>query len=60
MLMTTFTTRDGTTLALRDWPVSGSTRTVLIVHGLGEHAGRFERVATWLNARWLAVRAYDQ
>lgn len=60
MLMTTLSTRDGTTLALRDWPVSGSTRTVLIVHGLGEHAGRFERVATWLNARGLAVRAYDQ
>lgn len=60
MLMNIFTTHDGNTLCLRDWPVSGATRSALIVHGLGEHAGRYEHLAEWLNARGLAVRAYDQ
>lgn len=32
---------------------------VLIVHGLGEHAGRYAHVAAWLNARGLSVRAHD-
>lgn len=60
MLMASLTTRDGATLALRHWPVTGATRSVLIVHGLGEHAGRYERLAQWLQARGLAVSAYDQ
>lgn len=33
---------------------------VLIVHGLGEHAGRYEHVAQRLNAWGFAVRGYDQ
>jgi hypothetical protein len=33
---------------------------VLIVHGLGEHGGRYERVAERLNDWGFAVRAYDQ
>lgn len=56
----TFTARDGTRLAVRDWPLAGARRTALIVHGLGEHAGRFAPLAAWLNGRGLAVKAYDQ
>ncbi|NVO06937.1 MAG: lysophospholipase [Rhodoferax sp.] len=33
---------------------------VLLVHGLGEHAGRYERLAEQLNAWGFAVRGYDQ
>lgn len=55
----TFPTRDGNRLHRLDWPVAGARRTALIVHGLGEHAGRYERVARWLNERGLAVCAYD-
>lgn len=43
-----------------DWPVEGAALTALIVHGLGEHAGRYELLARWLNSKGVAVRAYDQ
>jgi alpha-beta hydrolase superfamily lysophospholipase len=33
---------------------------VLIVHGLGEHAGRYDALANRLNAWGFAVRGYDQ
>ena len=42
----TIAARDGETLALRHWPVTGGARaSVLIIHGLGEHGGRYERAA---------------
>lgn len=53
-------TRDGWQLAVYDWPVEGAALTALIVHGLGEHAGRYELLARWLNSKGVAVRAYDQ
>jgi alpha-beta hydrolase superfamily lysophospholipase len=31
----------------------------LLVHGLGEHAGRYAHVAEWLNQQGHGVRAYD-
>ena len=62
---TTLTTADGHTLAVFDWPAappSGAPPrgTVLIVHGLGEHAGRYATLAVRLNALGWSVRAYDQ
>ena len=51
---------DGTALSVTDWPVASPRGHVLLVHGLGEHAGRYGGVAAWLNARGFAVRAYDQ
>ena len=33
---------------------------VIIVHGLGEHAGRYDHVARQLNSWGFAVRGYDQ
>lgn len=56
------TTPHGATLALRDWPLpEGATprALVLIVHGLGEHSGRYEAVAQQLNSWGFAVRAFD-
>lgn len=56
-------TGDGTRLALFDWPLPAVQRPrslVLIVHGLGEHAGRYTELAADLNAWGHAVRAYDQ
>lgn len=55
-------TPHGATLALRDWPLpEGATprALVLIVHGLGEHSGRYEHVAQQLNGWGFAVRAFD-
>ncbi|MEO8058798.1 MAG: lysophospholipase [Burkholderiales bacterium] len=53
------TTTDGLQLHVREWPVTNSRGTVLIVHGLGEHVGRYTHVAAQLNAwGWSAV-GYD-
>ena len=56
------TARDGTNLVVVDWPLSkGPVRgVVLIVHGLGEHAWRYDLLAERLNEWGFAVRAYDQ
>jgi len=44
--MTVLTTRDGMKLHLQRWPLDGSAHgMVQIVHGLGEHIGRYERLA---------------
>lgn len=54
---------DGTQLTIRDWPQPPSQQaraTVLIVHGLGEHCGRYELLARHLNEWGFAVRSYDQ
>jgi len=56
------TAKDGTNLVVVDWPLDrGPVRgVVLIVHGLGEHAWRYDHVAERLNQWGFAVRGYDQ
>lgn len=56
-----FTASDGENLAVQDWPLPPGARrgTVLLVHGLGEHAGRYEALARRLNGWGFAVRGYD-
>ncbi|MGY1652196.1 alpha/beta fold hydrolase [Geodermatophilus sp. SYSU D01119] len=52
---------DGVRLAERRWTPDGEVRAVLqVVHGLSEHAGRYERLAAALTARGIAVGALDQ
>jgi alpha-beta hydrolase superfamily lysophospholipase len=61
--LSTFTASDGNNIALRDWPLAEgvAVRGVLVlVHGLGEHAGRYGEVARRLNRWGFAVRGYDQ
>jgi alpha-beta hydrolase superfamily lysophospholipase len=56
-----FTLADGLGLAVYDWPLSQRPRAVvLVVHGLGEHAWRYDPLAQRLNAWGFCVRAYDQ
>lgn len=66
-----FTARDGENLALYEWSMDAwieemgqdalpPRAVVLIVHGLGEHAGRYGHVASQLLDWGFAVRAYDQ
>lgn len=63
-----FTARDGENLALYEWPMEAwqadnalpPRAVVLIVHGLGEHASRYDHVARQLLEWGFAVRAYDQ
>ncbi|HEX5785552.1 MAG TPA: alpha/beta hydrolase [Burkholderiaceae bacterium] len=58
-----FITADGQHLALLDWALPARMvprAQVLIVHGLGEHAWRYDALAYQLNSAGFAVRAYDQ
>ncbi len=38
-----FTSRDGTKIFYRFYPVSGARHTVIMLHGYGEHSGRYEK-----------------
>ena len=61
--LSTFTASDGDNLAIQDWPLDEGVPVrgvVLLVHGLGEHAGRYDHVAHKLNSWGFAVRGYDQ
>ncbi|MGZ8494054.1 MAG: serine aminopeptidase domain-containing protein, partial [Gemmatirosa sp.] len=54
---------DGTRLVQRTWPAAAgvpAAGALLLVHGLGEHTGRYERLAQRLNAWGFLVRGYDQ
>ena len=54
------TARDGTELLVREWaPAGGSWATVVLVHGIAEHSGRYEHVGTWLAAAGLKVVGFD-
>ena len=56
-----FTAADGARLALRRETPNGAGRAALIlVHGWGEHTGRYAHVAAWLAGRGMAVFALDQ
>jgi alpha-beta hydrolase superfamily lysophospholipase len=53
---------DGTAIFLREWAVPDAVArrgSVLLVHGLGEHSGRYAHVAEMLAAMGLHVRGYD-
>ena len=61
--------RDGTDLLVRHWPADEAEAggawagrpwaSVLLVHGLGEHSGRYEHVGDQLTGAGLEVAAYD-
>jgi len=44
----------------RAWLPLHPQRAVALVHGFGEHSGRYEAVGAWLARRGCAVHAYDQ
>lgn len=52
--------RDGTDLALRTWhPAVSPVGTIVIAHGLGEHAGRYQQLAEDFAVAGYIVRAAD-
>lgn len=62
MANNSITSNDNVELFVRDWPASAASRkrgSVLILHGLGEHCGRYEEVAGFLNELGFDVRSYD-
>jgi alpha-beta hydrolase superfamily lysophospholipase len=60
MLQQTLTTADRLKLQLHEWPCEQARGTVLVVHGLGEHIGRYEHVAAQLLRCDRNVVGYDQ
>jgi alpha-beta hydrolase superfamily lysophospholipase len=58
-MMPALTTADGLALHVRDWPAAAPRGTVLLVHGLGEHVGRYEHVAAHLNRLGWRVVGHD-
>jgi len=50
---------DGTRLAYRSWPVSDAAITFAVVHGLGEHSGRYERFARGMARFQMGTYAVD-
>lgn len=61
--LSTFIAADGANLVVQEWPLSSREPrrgVVIIVHGLGEHAGRYNHVAAKLNEWGFSVRGYDQ
>ena len=61
--LSTFVALDGDNIAVQDWPLDDGVSlrgVVLLVHGLGEYAGRYDALACTLNDWGFAVRGYDQ
>ena len=51
---------DGTELLVRDWtPRWPNGRGVYLLHGLGEHIGRYDALANWFGERGWRVRGHD-
>ena len=53
---------DGTSLFVRDWPLASGLAVhsgIIIMHGLGEHCGRYAHVARFFNRLGFTVRTYD-
>lgn len=60
----TLSASDGTALFVADWlpeasAPAGGKRGVVLMHGLGEHCGRYRHVAQFFNDQGFLVRAYD-
>jgi alpha-beta hydrolase superfamily lysophospholipase len=53
--------RDGTALRIRHWPVAAGEpwASMLLVHGLAEHSGRYEHVGAQLAAAGIDTYAFD-
>jgi alpha-beta hydrolase superfamily lysophospholipase len=55
------TVRDGTELLVRHWSARGEPwASIVIVHGIAEHSGRYEDVGGWFAAAGLDVHSYDE
>jgi alpha-beta hydrolase superfamily lysophospholipase len=51
---------DGVPLFVADWPLgAGAGEGIVLMHGLGEHCGRYAHVARFFNDCGYSVRSYD-
>jgi alpha-beta hydrolase superfamily lysophospholipase len=54
-----FASADGTRIGYRAWPLPGARITFAVVHGLGEHSGRYDRFAKGMAKHGMATYALD-
>lgn len=54
-----WSTRDGKQIVARQWAVESPRGSVLVIHGIGDHSGRFEHVADHWNRNGYSVLAPD-
>ena len=52
-------TRDGIQLFIRSWTLEKPTATILLIHGVSEHVGRYEHVADHFASRNIEFVGYD-
>ncbi len=55
----TYTTTDGVELFTRSWTIDDPRYDILLVHGLGEHSGRWADPAAYFNSRGANMYSYD-
>ena len=55
-----FEAAQGRRLYFRSWQPESPERVIVLVHGFGEHSGRYEYFASWFARRGFAVYAHDQ
>lgn len=55
----TLRTKDGITLYTKSWDVESPKAVVCLIHGLGEHSGRYEHVAKFFNENGISFAAFD-
>ena len=55
----TFTSTDGVELFTRAWTIDDPRYEILLVHGLGEHCGRWDGPAEFFNRHGASVYSYD-
>jgi alpha-beta hydrolase superfamily lysophospholipase len=55
-----FSGEAGRMLFRRSWAPPAPRRLAVLVHGYGEHSGRYDHVGAWFAARGCAVHAFDQ
>jgi len=60
MEMKSIKSHDGLELFYRVWPVKNPRGHIALIHGYGEHIGRYERLAGDLNKAGFYVHGYDQ
>lgn len=55
----TATTADGTAQLRRRWAVNSPKAAILLVHGIGEHSGRYEHIGRFFAEKGYDVEAFD-
>jgi acylglycerol lipase len=55
-----WTNQTGTQIRSLHWPVEQPRAVIALIHGQGEHIGRYDHLAHWFNQSGVAVMGYDQ